>query len=475
MSRYPWRNTSEDIAAEAQSQWETPAGAQEKADAAEQASKEYSDQKLNAHIGTGGSAHANVVAGGAAGFMTGVDKTKLDGIATGANNYVHPATHPPAIIAQDANNRFVTDAEKASWSAKAPSTLVTTTNDGLMSSSDKTKLNGVSSGAEVNQNAFATVNDVSASAKSDTLQITGGTGITISTDPASKKVTVTATGTATPGAHASSHITGGTDVIPNAVTNGSSGLMSGSDAQFVRIEGETKSGAQSKADAALVSAKGYTDSQLATATSAATASTLVKRDANARFKAAAPSATDDVARKAEVDAAISTAASDATSKANTVQTALNTAVNGWRIYNDLTALGLTVGSETMEAIAAAMADKSELRITKVTSNTSTAYPATTGILFVRRYTVNRIELRFIQGNSNGLAREWIGYYDSNISPTFTGWNKVVTSETIIEGSGSPEGVITATVGKLYLRSDGGASTTLYVKQSGTGNTGWIAK
>lgn len=37
-----------------------------------------------AHAGTGGTAHANVVAGGAAGFMSGADKTKLDGIATGA-------------------------------------------------------------------------------------------------------------------------------------------------------------------------------------------------------------------------------------------------------------------------------------------------------------------------------------------------------------------------------------------------------
>lgn len=37
-----------------------------------------------AHAGSGGTAHANVVAAGAAGFMTGTDKTKLDGIATGA-------------------------------------------------------------------------------------------------------------------------------------------------------------------------------------------------------------------------------------------------------------------------------------------------------------------------------------------------------------------------------------------------------
>lgn len=36
------------------------------------------------HVGAGGTAHANVVAAGAAGFMTGADKTKLDGVATGA-------------------------------------------------------------------------------------------------------------------------------------------------------------------------------------------------------------------------------------------------------------------------------------------------------------------------------------------------------------------------------------------------------
>lgn len=31
--------------------------------------------------------------------------------------YTHPATHPPSIIVQDANNRFVTDAEKETWNS----------------------------------------------------------------------------------------------------------------------------------------------------------------------------------------------------------------------------------------------------------------------------------------------------------------------------------------------------------------------
>jgi hypothetical protein len=43
------------------------------------------------------------------------------------------------------------------------------------------------------------------------------------------------------------------------------------------------------------------------------------------------------------------------------------------------------------------------------------------------------------------------------------------------GEGSPEGVIVANPGSVFLRTDGGASTTLYVKTSGTGTTGWTAK
>lgn len=46
---------------------------------------------------------------------------------------------------------------------------------------------------------------------------------------------------------------------------------------------------------------------------------------------------------------------------------------------------------------------------------------------------------------------------------------------IFHGTGSPEGVVTASVGSTYHRTDGGTGTTLYVKESGSGNTGWIAK
>jgi hypothetical protein len=42
-------------------------------------------------------------------------------------------------------------------------------------------------------------------------------------------------------------------------------------------------------------------------------------------------------------------------------------------------------------------------------------------------------------------------------------------------SGTPEGNVSGVVGSLYTRTDGGAGTTLYVKESGTGQTGWVAK
>lgn len=41
------------------------------------------------------------------------------------------------------------------------------------------------------------------------------------------------------------------------------------------------------------------------------------------------------------------------------------------------------------------------------------------------------------------------------------------------GTGDPEGAVTAPVGSLFVRTDGGAFTTLYVKESGVGNTGWV--
>ena len=45
---------------------------------------------------------------------------------------------------------------------------------------------------------------------------------------------------------------------------------------------------------------------------------------------------------------------------------------------------------------------------------------------------------------------------------------------IFKGYGTPEASVTAGIGSLYMRVDGAAGTTTYQKQTGTGNTGWVA-
>ncbi|QUH29999.1 hypothetical protein [Vallitalea guaymasensis] len=95
-------------------------------------------------------------------------------------------------------------------------------------------------------------------------------------------------------------------------------------------------------------------------------------------------------------------------------------VGGWKIYNNITELGLTIGSETIVDICEAMPDKSELRFMKITTNPSTAYPMASGILNIRKYSSYRTEVRFVWGYDN-KTKEWIGYYDTNIEPNFSGW------------------------------------------------------
>lgn len=45
---------------------------------------------------------------------------------------------------------------------------------------------------------------------------------------------------------------------------------------------------------------------------------------------------------------------------------------------------------------------------------------------------------------------------------------------VYQGIGTPEGSVAAGVGSLYMRTDGGSDTSVYRKESGSGNTGWVA-
>lgn len=54
------------------------------------------------------------------------------------------------------------------------------------------------------------------------------------------------------------------------------------------------------------------------------------------------------------------------------------------------------------------------------------------------------------------------------------YGKIKIGSTIIQtGTGTPEGAVTAPVGSIFLRTDN--ANSFYVKQTGSGNTGWVLK
>lgn len=77
--------------------------------------------------------------------------------------------------------------------------VATTSANGLMSASDKTKLDGVASGAEVNQNAFSNISvgdtTIAADSETDTLTLTAGSNVTLTPNATSDTVTIAATDT----------------------------------------------------------------------------------------------------------------------------------------------------------------------------------------------------------------------------------------------------------------------------------------
>ena len=119
----------------------------------------YSNQKV--YIGTDNSLYSNsskvitqadTATTSAAGIMSAADKTKLDGIATGANAYTHPTTsgnkHIPSGGSSGQILRWSADGT-ATWGADNNTTYSAATQSaaGLMSAADKTKLDGIATGA----------------------------------------------------------------------------------------------------------------------------------------------------------------------------------------------------------------------------------------------------------------------------------------------------------------------------------------
>jgi hypothetical protein len=161
----------------------------------------------------GGTLHPNVVAAGASGFMSGADKTKLDGVATGATVAPALASTTPAAVGVAAVGVGTTTARADHVHAHGTqaggalhSDVIAAGASGFMSGADKTKLDGVATGATVAP-ALA------------------------STTPAAVGVAAIGVGTTTARAdHVHAHGTqaGGT-LHADVIAAGASGFMSGGD------------------------------------------------------------------------------------------------------------------------------------------------------------------------------------------------------------------------------------------------------
>lgn len=87
-------------------------------------------------------------------------------------------------LSQNASYRTVSDTEKTTWNNKASTAVATQSANGLMSSGDKKKLDGIANGAEVNQNAYSKVilNDsftLTADSKESTLKMYQGNNVSL--------------------------------------------------------------------------------------------------------------------------------------------------------------------------------------------------------------------------------------------------------------------------------------------------------
>lgn len=121
----------------------------------------------------------------------------------------------------------------------------TTDTDGLMSSADKTKLNGIAAGAEVNQNAFSNVvvgsTTIAADSKTDTVTFVAGSNVTLAGDAATDKITISAKDTTYPVfTGATSSKAGSTGLVPAPASGKQTSYLRGDGTWAVPTNTDTK-------------------------------------------------------------------------------------------------------------------------------------------------------------------------------------------------------------------------------------------
>ena len=204
------------------------------------------------------------------GLMSNTDKTKLDGIAAGAevnqNSFGNIAAGGVTIQA-DAKSDTLSFAAGTgvtlSGNATTDTVTITVTQDGhshaaattgaagFMAAADKSKLDGIAAGAEVNQNAFSTVvaggASIAADGKADTLTINAGSGITIAGDATNDALSIAVT----PNGHTHSDAsTGAAGFVTPAMVTKLNGIAAGAQTNQSAFSNVLVGGTTIAADAA---------------------------------------------------------------------------------------------------------------------------------------------------------------------------------------------------------------------------------
>lgn len=227
------------------------------------------------HVGSAGSAHA-VATTSAAGFLSAADKAKLDTVTSGAEVNQNAFSSVKAVASDGTTSRGQADADAKTdlltlkeganvslavdsandvitiginttglnadtidgqhASAFAPASHVgtggsahaaaTSSTAGFMSASDKAKLDGMQSGAQVNQNAFSRVSvngtNIDADSPTDALTLAAGANIVLTPDATNDKVTIAATGVAQ-----ASHTHAGGDITSTVASAANADTLDG--------------------------------------------------------------------------------------------------------------------------------------------------------------------------------------------------------------------------------------------------------
>lgn len=135
-----------------------------------------------------------------AGLATGqvVNAGMLNGISAGNASGKIPVSNGTVNTNLNADKLDGLDAS-AFASASHTHNIATTSSNGIMSNTDKAKLDGIAAGAQVNQSAFSNVlvgnTTIQADSVTDTLELVAGNNISLTPDATNDRVTIAVTGT----------------------------------------------------------------------------------------------------------------------------------------------------------------------------------------------------------------------------------------------------------------------------------------